>query len=124
MVRMAYTVEHAKIQRQIDKLQKQQEALLQRQRKPAIEGIVKQMRELGISPSDIAAAFGEKAPKAKGRKVKKAAQPAAAPAKKRQFKTKYRHPESGETWTGLGRAPRWLVAAELQGQTREEFLVE
>lgn len=32
--------------------------------------------------------------------------------------TKYRNPETGETWSGRGRAPAWL-----EGANREEFLV-
>lgn len=31
---------------------------------------------------------------------------------------KYRNPETGETWTGRGRAPRWL-----DGKNREDFTV-
>ncbi len=31
---------------------------------------------------------------------------------------KYRNPETGETWTGRGRAPRWL-----EGKNREDFAV-
>lgn len=31
---------------------------------------------------------------------------------------KYRNPETGETWTGRGRAPRWL-----DGKNREDFAV-
>lgn len=124
MARAAYTTEQSKIQRRIDKLKKQQEALLQRQRKPAIEGIVNQMRELGITPLEIASAFGKKVQKSKEGMRGRTQKAAADSTQKRQFRIKYRHPESGETWTGLGRAPRWLVAAELQGKTREEFRVE
>ncbi|WDD90707.1 H-NS histone family protein (plasmid) [Burkholderia sp. FERM BP-3421] len=32
---------------------------------------------------------------------------------------KYRDPETGQTWCGRGRLPRWLV-----GRCREDFLVE
>ncbi|MDI3513973.1 MAG: H-NS family nucleoid-associated regulatory protein [Gammaproteobacteria bacterium] len=31
---------------------------------------------------------------------------------------KYRNPETGETWTGRGRAPRWL-----DGRNREDFAI-
>ena len=31
---------------------------------------------------------------------------------------KYRNPETGDTWTGRGREPRWI-----KGQNREEFAV-
>ncbi|AJZ62430.1 H-NS family nucleoid-associated regulatory protein [Paraburkholderia fungorum] len=32
---------------------------------------------------------------------------------------KYRNPKTGETWTGRGRSPGWLV-----GKNRERFLIE
>lgn len=32
---------------------------------------------------------------------------------------KYRDPESGQTWTGRGRAPRWLA-----GRNKNEFLIK
>lgn len=35
---------------------------------------------------------------------------------------KYRGPE-GQTWSGRGRAPNWLVALEAQGRNKGEFLV-
>ena len=36
---------------------------------------------------------------------------------------KYRGPK-GETWTGRGRAPRWLVGLEAQGKKRENYLIQ
>jgi DNA-binding protein H-NS len=41
----------------------------------------------------------------------------------RKVASKYRGPE-GETWTGRGNAPRWLVALEAQGKKRESFLIK
>ena len=35
---------------------------------------------------------------------------------------KYRGPE-GQTWSGRGRAPNWLVAMEAQGRHKDAFLV-
>jgi len=29
---------------------------------------------------------------------------------------KYRNPETGETWTGRGRKPKWILAAEKAGR--------
>lgn len=50
--------------------------------------------------------------------------PKSKPAKKRsKVAPKYRGPK-GETWTGRGRAPRWLVALEAQGKKRENFLIK
>jgi DNA-binding protein H-NS len=34
---------------------------------------------------------------------------------------KYRHPDTGETWSGRGLKPRWLVAALEQGRRLDEF---
>ena len=39
--------------------------------------------------------------------------------KKGTVQAKYRDPESGTTWTGRGRAPRWL-----NGRDKEEFLIK
>ncbi|MDK9704686.1 MAG: H-NS histone family protein [Sulfuritalea sp.] len=44
-------------------------------------------------------------------------------AKTRKIVTeKYRNPAGGETWSGRGRMPKWLVALESAGRKREEFL--
>ena len=32
---------------------------------------------------------------------------------------RYRNPDTGETWSGFGRVPRWLA-----GENRDEFLIE
>ena len=37
---------------------------------------------------------------------------------------KYRDPNSGSTWTGRGRMPRWMVAATKRGKAKkEDFLI-
>jgi DNA-binding protein H-NS len=36
---------------------------------------------------------------------------------------KYRNTETGDAWTGRGRTPRWLVALEAAGRTRDEFKI-
>ena len=41
---------------------------------------------------------------------------------KRNVAPRFRGPQ-GETWSGRGRAPRWLVAFEGQGESREKFRV-
>jgi DNA-binding protein H-NS len=51
------------------------------------------------------------------RKGAPGATPAAAPA------ARYRNPETGETWSGRGRAPNWLKRAEEQGRGRGDFAV-
>lgn len=36
---------------------------------------------------------------------------------------KYMEPSTGKTWTGLGRAPRWMTEAIASGKTKEQFLL-
>lgn len=40
----------------------------------------------------------------------------------RKIAVKYRGP-NGEEWTGKGKTPRWLVAQEAEGHTRDQFAV-
>ncbi len=43
-------------------------------------------------------------------------------AKTRQVSPKFQGP-NGETWTGRGRLPRWLVKLENEGHSINEFLI-
>ncbi|MDG9971593.1 H-NS histone family protein [Achromobacter mucicolens] len=108
----------AKINAQIQALQRRAESLRLNGRAAALQKIIRQMRDFQISPEDIQAAYAQK--KAARRKRKTAqgkgdSRSVVAP--------KYRHPESGDTWSGRGRAPRWLAAAERAGASREHFLI-
>jgi DNA-binding protein H-NS len=44
---------------------------------------------------------------------------AASTKKQGSVAAKYRDPSSGQTWTGRGRAPRWLT-----GKNKDEFLIK
>ena len=45
-------------------------------------------------------------------------------SRKRSVAPKYRDPNSGSTWTGRGRMPRWMVAATKGRKTKkEDFLI-
>jgi len=106
---------------QIIRLQGKAEALRSKLRQPVIDSIVRQMSEYSISIEEL-----ETEQKDKGQTSKKATAVHKASAivkTKRQVAPKYRHPETGETWTGRGKAPRWLAAAVRQGKTRESFLI-
>ncbi len=46
-----------------------------------------------------------------------------AKGKRAPVRAKYRHPETGETWSGRGSAPGWLKRLEGEGHRREEFAV-
>jgi len=41
------------------------------------------------------------------------------PAKKTPLPPKYRNPKTGETWSGRGRSPGWIV-----GRNKERFLID
>jgi ParB/RepB/Spo0J family partition protein len=84
-------------------------------------------KELAAAEREKAAAkAGKKAPvkkaspasaqKSKAKDAKK-----AAPAKKGAVM--YRNTLTGETWSGRGKAPRWITVAEEGGSMREDFLV-
>ncbi|MDN2702011.1 H-NS histone family protein [Janthinobacterium sp. SUN100] len=92
---------YAEYVEQIAKLQSLAEAA----RKDEINGAIKTIKDLmqqhGVSVEDLAAGGRVKPAKAKG----------TVPA---QFK----NPETGETWTGRGRAPRWL-----DGKDKEQFRI-
>ncbi|WP_083315550.1 H-NS histone family protein [Achromobacter xylosoxidans] len=105
----------AKISAQIKKLEEQHRQLTLRRRAAEIKNIVQTMREVGLTPQDILPAFA-------GEQRKKKNPMQSAPRKLRGLvPPKYRHPDTGETWTGRGRAPRWLVAAESAGADRAEY---
>ena len=119
MTRETYSVLKQKIEKEIQKLQKQAQALQAKQRGPVITSIIRSMREYDITPDDIAAAYARKNTRGGAKK----AAPAAAGAK-RSVPVKYKHPETGESWTGRGKAPRWLTSAEAEGASRDSFLVK
>lgn len=105
----------AKINAQIKKLEEQHRQLTLRRRANEIKNIVQTMREYGLSPQDILPAFA-------GEHRKKEDPDKSLLRKSRgPVEPKYHHPETGETWSGRGRAPRWLVAAESAGADRGEF---
>lgn len=111
--------------------------------KPAKISLVGKTRaELERLQRDITAEIGRKTEKE--RKVAlKAAEAACAkfgftladvlntkkptPTKKktrRAAKIKYKHPTTGQTWTGQGRTPHWFLDAEKAGVSREEMAKE
>ena len=65
----------------------------------AIEEVKSHVREFQLRPEDI---FGRATRSSRGGKV--------AP--------KYRNPETGDTWTGRGKAPKWI-----EGKDRSVFVI-
>ena len=83
------------------------DAEIEAARKEEIGAAVSMVRELiaefDLTERDI---FGGSRSSASSLKIKK---PVAA---------KYRNPATGETWTGRGKAPKWI-----DGQEREQYLI-
>ena len=92
----------------ITALQKQL-AAAENNKAPAVRRVKALMKKLGVSLADLAHPSAEK--RVKG--VKKPAQ---------KVDVKYRD-ENGNTWTGRGKTPRWMVDAEKAGNKREKYLI-
>lgn len=92
-------------------LKAQAEALLQQAeaaRRAEIAAVVAEiqarMKEYGITLADLKG--GAKKAKSRG-----------------AVAARYRNPATGETWSGRGRAPKWLADALAKGRSRDEFLL-
>ena len=79
------------------KAEKQRQAEIQK----AVDDIKDKMREYGITVDDLAPA-------------KKARKTGATGT----VKPKYRNPETGDTWTGRGKPPRWIA-----GKDKNQYLI-
>lgn len=118
MTRANYAAQRRKLEREIQRLQKQAAALEKKERMPVIREIVRSMREYGITPEEIEEVFNRRTSRA----AKRAAKPASS-AVRAPVPPKYRNPETGVTWSGRGKAPRWVTEAEAEGKSRDSFLI-
>ena len=96
---------YKELKAQAEALLKQAEVARRAEIASVVAEIQARMKEYGITLDDL---------KGGARKTKARAAVAA----------KYRNPASGESWSGRGRAPRWLAAELAKGRSREEFLVK
>ena len=99
----------AKIKSQIAKLEAQAKKLASREN-PALKKVVALIKKNDLSLSDIRAAM--KTPKKR-----------RGPRKGTKASVKYRD-DKGNKWSGRGRTPRWIMAAEKAGKKREAFLLK
>ncbi|RZS86552.1 H-NS family nucleoid-associated regulatory protein [Pigmentiphaga kullae] len=105
------------LQSEIKKLQQKADSLRLKQRQPVVESILRSMEEYSISIDELKAALTQRGSRRKARVNSVASKRANAVA------AKYRNQETGETWTGRGKPPRWLAAVEASGVGRERFLI-
>jgi DNA-binding protein H-NS len=95
--------------------ERQREAKRESGKKELVEEFRAKAEAMGLSLAELVGSSAQASrTAAKTRKPQKGA-PAAPPA------VKYRNPETGATWSGRGRMPRWLALAGEQGRGREEF---
>lgn len=91
-------------------------AQLQHEQKTAVIAEIRGlMAENGITLEDLQASLNSK-----GRHRMKV----ALGEFKQKRAPKYRHPETGKTWTGLGKRPQWVHDALAAGQSLEAFAIE
>src|SRR3546814_16992484 len=77
------------------------------------------MREYDITPEDITAAYSKKATRPTARKSPATSGTTA----KRVVPANYRHPDTGENWTGRGKAHRWIVPDAAEGKAPARLLI-
>ncbi|MEM5372758.1 H-NS family nucleoid-associated regulatory protein [Paraburkholderia azotifigens] len=99
------------VQAKIARLQAQAEALAAKQSSGVIAMIRDLMEKHGLTVADIEAHTGGRK---RGRK------PGAATVARPVASAKYRHPKTGATWTGHGRAPAWIASV----RDRTKFLID
>ncbi|CAJ4326731.1 H-NS-like proteins [Burkholderia pseudomallei] len=95
---------YKEVRAQIEKLEAEAEALRKQELESVIAGMREKISELGITPDDL---FGRR--RARG----------SAVAAKKPREPKYQNPKTGETWSGMGRAPAWIA-----GKNRDRFLIQ
>lgn len=93
------------IDAQLAALQAQREEIRKNELKTAVDKVRSLVAEYGLSESDVF-------PPARGARGARGANVGAKVA------PKYRDPATGATWTGRGKAPKWI-----DGQEREKFAI-
>lgn len=117
---------YVELKEQAEDLLRQAEAARKAEIGAAIADIKSKMAAYGITLNDLGGkgkARGGRKPKlAKPAKVAKRGKAKVAKPRK-PVAAKYRNAATGETWSGRGKAPKWLAALEAAGRKREEFLL-
>ena len=95
--------------------ERQKEASLESGKKELVEEFRAKAAAMGLSLDELMRGSIQAGhPAGKARQPRTAAPSAPRPAK-------YRNPETGATWSGRGRMPKWLAVVQEQGRSREEF---
>lgn len=101
-------MEAAKTYRELMEERKVLDEMIASARKEALKEAVRQVREIvdayELTESDVF-----------GRGIRNLAEP----SEKRPVAPKYRDPQTGQTWTGRGKPPKWIAGVE----NRDEYLI-
>jgi DNA-binding protein H-NS len=100
------------VKAQIAKLEKQAADLFKKEVADVIAKVKGLVKEYGLTAADLGLAG-----KAVITRTRKSAPKPAGVAK-------YRDPISNKTWTGHGKAPRFITEAVAAGKSRDDFLIE
>jgi DNA-binding protein H-NS len=99
------------VRAEIAKLEKQAEELRRQELRTIIAQVRQVVADYGLTAADIGLAGG---------RARSVARKAPARASRSVGAAKYRDPKSGQTWTGHGRPPAWIVGAK----DRDAFLID
>lgn len=121
---------YIELKQKAEDLMRQAEAARKAEIGAALADIKAKMKVYGITLEDLggkpSATRGRRPGSGKSIKADKGikkAEKAKAPKTRKPVAAKYRNTETGETWTGRGKPPKWLAALEASGRKREEFVV-
>lgn len=107
----------AQLKKQIAALERQAEAIKQKETKDVIERIREAIAFYDLTAAQLGFGAGAKA----GRKTRAVKRGRKAGARKTASKVKYRD-EAGNSWSGHGRRPRWFLDALASGKTAQDLL--
>lgn len=114
---------YTQIQAQIQKLQKEAEALRAKEIAAVVARIQEAIDHYKLTPADL---FGKVAAKsAPGQRKPAAGRKAAAKASKKKTALPPKYADGqGNTWSGVGKRPNWLRAALEAGKTLAELQIQ
>lgn len=99
------------VRAEIAKLEKKAEELRRQELKTIVAQVRQVIADYGLTAADLGLA---------GARARAAVRKAPVRASRSAGVAKYRDPKTGQTWTGHGRPPAWIVGAK----DREAFLIE
>ena len=102
---------YKEMQQQIAKLQQEAETLRRQEIASVVEDIRQKMIDYNIAITDL------------GFKIPQTGKGSKKDGTVSRGEPKYRDPVTGVTWTGKGKAPKWLKDYEAEGKSRQDYLI-